>query len=69
VTENVDRALREARETIGTPRRALSVIPCRGHRGSVDITGPDPLADPVHVSAADWAEFLAAAKAGRFDDL
>lgn len=48
----------------------IEVVPCPGHRGCVDIVdsrGPD--GDPLHLNAAEWQEWLDAAKAGKFDDV
>ncbi len=49
----------------------IEVVPCDGHRGCVDIIdsrGPEG-GDPLHLTAAEWQEFLAAAKAGRYDEV
>ena len=45
----------------------IDAVPCP-HRDCVDIrdTGK-PEADVLHCSAAQWAEFLTAIKAGKFD--
>jgi hypothetical protein len=45
----------------------IDAVPCP-HQDCVDIrdTGK-PEADVLHCSAAQWAEFLAAIKAGKFD--
>jgi hypothetical protein len=49
-------------------RRAIDAVPCTGHPGAVDVVGPDPGADPIHVPPGQWAQFVAAVKAGRYDD-
>ena len=50
------------------------VVPCKGHQGAVDLRDsryperPEDSGDGVlHFSPAEWAEFLAAVKAGEFD--
>lgn len=47
----------------------ITVAACGGHPGSVDLvdTRALPGADPIHLSAAEWAEFIAAVKAGAYD--
>ena len=50
-------------------RPAVDVVACGLPKGSVDIIGPDPHADPLHLTAAEWAEFLAKVKAGKYDHL
>lgn len=49
----------------------ISAVPCTGHPGAVDLVDSraQPGADPIHLSAAEWAEFIAAAKAGKYDDV
>lgn len=42
----------------------ITVAACGGH--PVD-TRALPGADPIHLSAAEWAEFIAAVKAGAYD--
>jgi hypothetical protein len=47
--------------------RAIEAVPC-SPTGAVDLRDSrHPKADPLHFSAAEWAEFLAAVKAGRYD--
>ena len=50
---------------------SIEVVPCPGHRGCVDIVdsrhGPD--IDPLHVPKSEWAEFVAAIKAGHYDEV
>lgn len=43
--------------------------PCPGHPGAVDVldTRAGEKAEPIHLAPGEWAEFLAAAKAGRYD--
>jgi hypothetical protein len=48
----------------------IEVVPCPGHRGCIDIVdsrGVD--GDPLHLSPAEWAEFVAGVKAGHYDDV
>lgn len=47
----------------------ITVAACTGHPGAVDLadTRAQPGADPIHLSAAEWAEFVAAVKAGKYD--
>lgn len=45
------------------------VVPCKSHISAVDIVSGDPDSDPIHCSAAEWAEFCARIKAGEYDDI
>jgi hypothetical protein len=51
----------------------ITVRPCPAHPGAVDVvdirpTEHDGLTETqIHVAPGEWAEFLAAAKAGKFD--
>lgn len=47
----------------------ISVVPCPGHPHAVDVVGASSRYDPIHLSAAEWQEFVAAVKAGRYDDI
>ena len=52
-------------------------VPCKGHQGCVDLIdgryaedSPDgDGGDVLHMTAAEWAEFVAAVKAGQYDDV
>jgi len=48
----------------------IRVVAC-GHPGAVDLIDSHAAgdADPVHLSPAEWQEFLAAVRAGKYDDL
>ena len=50
---------------------SIEVVPCPGHSGCVDLVDSRTSADidPLHVSMSEWAEFVAAIKAGRYDDV
>jgi hypothetical protein len=52
----------------------IRAVPCQGHPGCVDLIddrypedGPD--GDVLHLTAAGWAEFVAAVKAGKYDNV
>lgn len=51
----------------------IQVVPCSGHRGCVDLVdsrgAADDDADPLHFTASQWAEFVAAVKAGTYDSV
>jgi hypothetical protein len=48
---------------------SIEVVP-RPHPGAVDLRSSHLPGDEVlHASAAEWAEFIAAVKAGKFDDM
>lgn len=53
----------------------ITVRPCPAHPGAVDVvdirpTEHDGLTETqIHVPPGEWADFLAAAKAGNFDGL
>ncbi len=43
-------------------------VACGAHQGAVDLLDDRyPHDDVLHFSAAEWAEFLAEVKAGKFD--
>ena len=52
-------------------------VACKGHKGAVDLRdsqypeGPGDNGDGevLHFSPAEWTEFLAAVKAGKFDEV
>jgi hypothetical protein len=49
---------------------APDVKRCPGHPGSVDLVVGDPAhIDPIHLTAAEWQEFVTAIKAGMYDDV
>jgi hypothetical protein len=47
---------------------SIEVVPCLRH-GAVDLRSSDHLPgdEVLHASAAEWAEFIAAVKDGKFD--
>ena len=49
---------------------SIEVIPCL-HPDAVDLRSGNHLPgdEVLHVSAAEWAEFIAAVKDGKFDDV
>ena len=49
---------------------SIEVEPCP-RPGAVDLRSSNHLPDDevLHCSAAEWAEFIAAVKAGKFDDV
>lgn len=49
---------------------AIEVVPCI-HPGSVDLRSSNysPGDEVLHCSAAEWAEFIAAVKTGKYDHL
>jgi hypothetical protein len=49
---------------------SIEVVPCL-HPGAVDLRSSNHLPgdEVLHASAAEWAEFIAAVKDGRFDDV
>lgn len=50
------------------PPGRVEAVPC-SHRGAVDVRHTRYPEDVLHLTAAEWLEFLAAAKAGTFDHL
>ena len=48
----------------------LQVVACT-HRGCVDLvdTHAGSRDDPIHLTEAEWVEFLAAVKAGKYDEI
>jgi hypothetical protein len=50
---------------------SIEVVPCSGHRGAVDIVDSRNSSDidPLHVSLAEWQEFVQAVKGGKYDDV
>jgi hypothetical protein len=48
----------------------IEVVPCP-HSGAVDLRSSNHLPgdEVLHASAAEWAEFIAAVKDGKFDDV
>ena len=48
----------------------LQVVACT-HRGCVDLvdTRADRRDDPIHLTAAEWQEFIADVKAGQYDQI
>lgn len=50
---------------------SIEVVPCSGHRGAVDLVDSRNSSDidPLHVSLAEWTEFVQAVKAGKYDDV
>ena len=48
----------------------IEVVPCPGHRGCVDIIDSrGPEGDPLHLTAAEWQEWVGAIKAGKLDEV
>jgi hypothetical protein len=49
---------------------SLEAVPCP-HPGAVDLRSSNHLPgdEVLHCSAAEWGEFVAAVKAGKFDDV
>jgi hypothetical protein len=48
----------------------IEVMPCPGRRDCVDIIDSRwPEGDPLHLTAAEWQEWVDAIKAGKFDDV
>ena len=49
---------------------SIEVVPCL-HPGAVDLRSSNHLPgdEVLHASAAAWAEFIAAVKDGKFDDV
>jgi|HubBroStandDraft_3_1064219.scaffolds.fasta_scaffold1807134_2 hypothetical protein len=50
---------------------SVEVVPC-SHSGCVDLIdsrGFDEEADPMHFTASQWAEFISAVKAGKYDNV
>ena len=49
---------------------SIEVVPCV-RPGAVDLRSSNhfPGDEVLHVSAAEWAEFIAAVKDGKFDDV
>lgn len=48
----------------------IEVVPCPGHPGCVDIIDSrGPESDPLHLTAAEWQEWVAAVKAGKLDEV
>lgn len=49
---------------------SIEVVPCT-HPGAVDLRSSSHLPgdEVLHASAAEWAEFIATVKAGKFDDV
>lgn len=46
----------------------IEVVPCPGRRDCVDIIDSrGPEADPLHLTAAEWREWVDAIKAGKLD--
>jgi hypothetical protein len=43
-------------------------VPCPANHGSVDLRDSRYPDDVLHASAAEWAEFLARAKRGTYDE-
>ncbi len=50
------------------PHGRVEAVPC-SHRGAVDVRHTRYPDDVLHLTAAEWAEFTAAVKAGKFDHL
>ena len=50
---------------------SIEVVPCSGQRGAVDLVDSRNSSDidPLHVSLAEWTEFVQAVKAGTNDDV
>lgn len=48
----------------------IEIVPCPGDRGCVDIIDSRwPDSDPLHLTAADWQEWVDAIKAGKLDEV
>lgn len=46
----------------------IEVLPCPGRRDCVDIINSSgPESDPLHLTAAEWQEWVGAIKAGNLD--
>jgi hypothetical protein len=50
------------------PSGRVEAVPCT-RRGAVDVRHPRYPDDVLHLTAAEWAEFASAVKAGTFDHL
>lgn len=50
------------------PPGRVEAVPCT-HRGAVDVRHTRHPHEVLHLTGAEWAEFLTAAKAGTFDHL
>jgi hypothetical protein len=50
---------------------SIEVVPCPGHRGAVDLVDSRNSSDidPLHVSLAEWQEFVQSVKGGKYDDV
>ena len=50
---------------------SIEVVPCPGHRGCVDLVDSRNSVDidPLHVPVAEWIEFVASIRAGKFDEI
>lgn len=46
----------------------IEAVPCPANHGSVDLRDSRYPVDVLHASAAEWAEFLARAKSGTYDE-
>jgi hypothetical protein len=48
----------------------IEIVPCPGRRGCAGIIGPrGPDGDPLHLTAAEWQEWVDAIKAGKLDQV